>query len=837
MTSLENKAQTSRRAILENIGYHIVRIILFAGALVFAVFGLVMLSNASNSQATTETVTEAVVKEEPVGHALVLLSHGDYDPDAIYERAGIIDVLTRASVAYSVEYLDADCLSASTEEGAAWQEALTEKIAAYSYDVVICTDDAALQFLQEKHASLFPEVPVVFCGVFDADLADQTHREGWASGSVLSDFSADVMRANAALLPNASKFLAISDDTVAGKYLSSQFQNAQSDFPGFSFETVNAGEMTRDQLRQKLSAVDESTVVLLLSAREDSTGKMYSVDDGARFVSDACPRPVFSITNGVGEGICGSGFVDREKAGEDAATMAVEVLNGSSPGTIDIVSDAADGYVYDSKVLEKYGLDKTAIPSTASLINNQSFSFQSIRPLIVPILLILAAVALILVFALMGYRRSVKSTREIIESRNDLQYRLYHNALTNLYNRAALNSFSESSKFENSLKSLVHIDLDDFNDINDTYGHAFGDKMLVQVAERLRGIDAPLTIHMSGDEFLLGYESKIGKNSKLLQHISEVLDEPMNIDDVRLEPSACIGVVNRSANMDIDAMVAAADLATRNAKETAGKHDIAFYDRAMKDRMEEQIQITQCLKDSIADEKIVVLFQPQVDAQSLDVHGYEALVRLEGDPYYPGQFIPVAEKSGMVQDLDRLVTKIVIRQLGIWKKRHKRLRPVSINYSAEQLEDTGYVDFLAQQLRENDVPADLVRIEITESMQLEDKRAQKLFADLTKLGIELSLDDFGTGYSSLERLATMPTSEVKLDKTLVDAILVPETERFIFDIVQMIHGLDKFIVVEGVETRAQLEMCRKLNCDVIQGYYFSRPVRAEEAVSFKAVLK
>jgi EAL domain-containing protein (putative c-di-GMP-specific phosphodiesterase class I) len=249
--------------------------------------------------------------------------------------------------------------------------------------------------------------------------------------------------------------------------------------------------------------------------------------------------------------------------------------------------------------------------------------------------------------------------------------------------------------------------------------------------------------------------------------------------------------------------------------------------------MERRLEITEYLKQAIAEERVVVLWQPQVDTENLTVYGYEALCRLEGNKYFPNDFIPVAEMSGLVNPLDRVVTKKVIEQLGVWlKEGRKDVGVASINFSAAQLRDKGYCDFLAEQLAKNNVPASLIKIEITESMILgNEEEADKLFARLRSMGITLALDDFGTGYSSLYRMANRPVDFVKLDKSLVDTFMVPGKEGFIDDVTRLIHGLGKTIVVEGVETYEQYQMCLSFGCDIIQGYFFARPMPAEEAIS------
>jgi EAL domain-containing protein (putative c-di-GMP-specific phosphodiesterase class I) len=333
---------------------------------------------------------------------------------------------------------------------------------------------------------------------------------------------------------------------------------------------------------------------------------------------------------------------------------------------------------------------------------------------------------------------------------------------------------------------------------------------------------------------LLGFSHEIEQDGMEIKLIRAIFEKPFAIDEFELEVTASLGVVNRTAAMSVEETISAVDLATREGKKGGLKGSLFFYNTTLKKEMEDKLAITSYLKQSILDENFVVLYQPQVDTVSNDVGGYEALVRLEGDAYYPGQFIPVAEQSGMVIEVDRIVTKKVVQQLATWKKRHKRLRPVSINYSAVQLKDEGYVDFLIDLLKRYDVAPNLIKIEITESLLLgSEEQTDQLFSRLKSAGIAMALDDFGTGYTSLSRVTTIPADVVKIDKSLVDAYMVPGKERFLDDLTRLVHGLKKKIIVEGVETKEQLEICRELGCDMVQGYYFSKPLLPERAAQFE----
>jgi len=228
-----------------------------------------------------------------------------------------------------------------------------------------------------------------------------------------------------------------------------------------------------------------------------------------------------------------------------------------------------------------------------------------------------------------------------------------------------------------------------------------------------------------------------------------------------------------------------------------------------------------------------MLYQPQVDVMSRRLVGFEALARAKGRDLPPGKFIPVAEKNGLIWKIGRVTTELVVRQIAAWRDAGKALYPISINFSSMQLSDEGYLSFLKALLERYRVPAGLVEIEITESCFVgKTDYAINLFEQFKAMGITLLMDDFGTGYSSLGYLTYLPVDVIKLDKSIVDTYLVPGKDHFIQNVIRLVHDLDKKIIIEGVETRGQARRLRDLGADIIQGYYFSKPIPPENTIDF-----
>jgi EAL domain-containing protein (putative c-di-GMP-specific phosphodiesterase class I) len=236
-----------------------------------------------------------------------------------------------------------------------------------------------------------------------------------------------------------------------------------------------------------------------------------------------------------------------------------------------------------------------------------------------------------------------------------------------------------------------------------------------------------------------------------------------------------------------------------------------------------------------------VMFQPQLMAKDDSIFGFEALTRLKMTDSQgrtrivsPGDFIPVAEKSGYIAKIGRIITEKTIMAMVSWRQRGIKLHKVSINFSAAQMSDEGYVDYLSALLKKNNITPKLICIEITESLFLGNrKQATELFEQFKSLGVQLALDDFGTGYSSLSYLAYLPVDIVKIDKSMVDNYLaIPEKAVFVENIVNLVHSLNMKLVVEGVETKWQYDKIKMLGGDYIQGYFFSEPILPEEVETF-----
>jgi EAL domain-containing protein (putative c-di-GMP-specific phosphodiesterase class I) len=300
-----------------------------------------------------------------------------------------------------------------------------------------------------------------------------------------------------------------------------------------------------------------------------------------------------------------------------------------------------------------------------------------------------------------------------------------------------------------------------------------------------------------------------------------------------ISATVSIGISNSDGVTPVKEHIACAENAMYIAK-SKGKNSVIEYSAEQKAKQKEENDIKAKVLYALENDGFFMVYQPQVDAATRSVNGYEALVRMKTPGVYPGQFIPIAEKNGWIWRIGRITTELVVKQLAEWIKKGYTPHPVSINFSSNQLSDETYVDFLEDLLKTYNIPSSLVEIEITEGLFLEkSSQAQDLFDRFKKLGIRLLMDDFGTGYSSLGYLTYIPVDVIKLDKSLVDTYLVEGKDSFIHNVIRLMHDLDKEMLIEGVEEKWQYDRLREMGADTIQGYYFSKPIPPEEAIVFK----
>ena len=422
------------------------------------------------------------------------------------------------------------------------------------------------------------------------------------------------------------------------------------------------------------------------------------------------------------------------------------------------------------------------------------------------------------------------------EEYKKLLYQVQHDELLDIFSRRYAKEYLRNASDVWSCASFIVIDIEGFKSINATYGHEIADGILVHTALKLKALAIEnkwiLSRH-GGDQFLIMCNKTLDEGHPYLKLIREVFEEPFRAGSIEFKVSVGIGVANANNVLNLEEQVDNAEEAMRVAK-SLGHNKTFFYSEELQQKAVQEKIIREKLRDAFDNDGFYMVYQPKVDAHDLSLSGFEALIRMKEPGMFPSQFIPIAEKNGWIWRIGRMTTELVVKQLAKWRDEGYELYPVSINYSSNQLSDVSYVPFLEGLLKEYDIDPKYVEIEITEGVLLDQTiRANELFKRLQDMGVRLLMDDFGTGYSSLGYLTYIPVDVIKLDKSLVDNYLVEGKDSFINDVIRLVHDLDKEMTIEGVEEEWQYNRLKDFGADTIQGYYFSKPLSADEAIAYK----
>ncbi|MBN2428198.1 MAG: EAL domain-containing protein [Deltaproteobacteria bacterium] len=423
----------------------------------------------------------------------------------------------------------------------------------------------------------------------------------------------------------------------------------------------------------------------------------------------------------------------------------------------------------------------------------------------------------------------------------ELKHKATHDLLTGLANRSLLEDRINQSIYyatrSQRIVAVLLLDLDRFKRINDTLGHRWGDVLLKEVGRRLsisvRECDT--VARFGGDEFVivLAEVAEMADVGTVTRKIQEKLSRPMKINHHELEIHSSVGICCYPKDAhNPENLIKKADLAMYQAK-LAGGNTFRYFSPRMKTEAKEKLNIEAGLREALKNDELILHYQPKVDMQSGSVLGCEALVRWQHPQkglIPPDHFIPVAEESGLILPLGAWVLKEACRQARTWKNTNLAPGRISINVSAAQFRQENFVQQVADILTETDVDSLMIALELTESMVLENVNTSlRIMAELKDLGLELHLDDFGTGYSNFSSLRKYKVDCLKIDRSFIDdAILDRSAAAIIQSIIAIATNLGIRSVAEGVETREQLDFLAQCGCDEYQGYFFSKPLPADE---------
>jgi len=436
---------------------------------------------------------------------------------------------------------------------------------------------------------------------------------------------------------------------------------------------------------------------------------------------------------------------------------------------------------------------------------------------------------------------SRRDANEADRLKRELEQHVHFDILTGLANRFSIEkrlaeALSDARRHDSHL-TLMSIGLDRFKAVNDSLGHAVGDLLLIEVAGRLRGVvrSSDPIARLGGDQFIVMLKDlSAGSDAAIVAgKVLAALAAPLQLGAHELRTSASIGLsIFPDDGEDAVTLMKHADTAMNHAK-TLGGASYRFFATAMNARLAARFSMEAELRRGIERGEMLMHYQPQVDLAGDTINGAEALLRWrhpDKGMVPPGDFIPLAEETGLIEALGEWVLASVCRQLRAWIDAGLRVPPVSVNLSARQFRQLDLVSRVERALADHALEPCMLSFEITESTMMHDLDAAVATAtQLKALGVGLSLDDFGTGYSSLGYLKRFPLDYLKIDRSFVRDVATDADGATICNaVIGLAHSLHLGVIAEGVETVAQLQHLRKQRCDAVQGYLFSKPVPADE---------
>jgi len=446
--------------------------------------------------------------------------------------------------------------------------------------------------------------------------------------------------------------------------------------------------------------------------------------------------------------------------------------------------------------------------------------------------------------AILHARERYKIESELRESREQLRSLAEIDTLTGLANRymfeRGLKSALPLAERQQTRMALVMLDLDKFKNVNDTLGHATGDALLQEVARRLQMVvrEGDLLGRLGGDEFaiLIHNLEHIELAERLTKRVLLALQQPVTIDGRTINVSASLGIASYpDCASDATQLMKCADIALYRSKDS-GRNQAHFYSKALHAKIQKRLELENDIHGALRRNEFVLHYQPQVAADSETITGVEALIRWQHPSkglIGPDNFISMAEELGLIGAIGHWVLDQACQQLSHWREKYNAIDlriSIAVNLSALQLSDKALLENIEQVMDKHRIPHQYLELELTESaISKNTVLSTQLLREVSDRGITLAMDDFGTGYSSLLQLKTYPFQVLKIDKSFIQSSSdSSEGETYLRAINAFATILGLEVVAEGVETEAQKNLCKKLQFDRIQGFYFSKPLPAAE---------
>ena len=719
-------------------------------------------------------------------------------------------------------------------------------------DLIVATDDKALELAIDYRQEQLKNIPIVFTGVSQDSFKLLSNDEENITGVIENIDLEPTIQIAKLIKPDFNKIYTIHDFTESGIAMNKEVSSTVKSIDA-SLNCIALPPMAVDDIIASVKELPSDSIVLITTYYRDAQGLIVENSEFASLISKYSNVPVFSLYDFyLGYGVIGGAVLQGSKQGELAAKLANDYFDDKNLKSLTPVVDPKTEVIVDYNEITKYKVDINKLPKD-TVILNKPLSFKESNPEAYYLVMTVIFLLILLVLSLIYYTRRLIRTKRQLESQNEklhdlyeqiynseeeLKNLVYFDSLTKLPNRIALtNDIQEHVKQQESITAaLMIIDIDNFKYINDTLGHHFGDEFLIEIAKIFLNLSSQSirVYRIGGDEFAFLVTASMPQIEMAAQEIMNCFHKPIYMDKIKIHTTLSMGIaVYPFAGKTVQQLLKNADIAMYEAKQR-GKERYVFFDDVMNYRIIEKTKIEHNLQFALDNKEFMLYFQPQYKTSNDKISGFEALIRWKSRELGmvpPNDFIKIAEESQKIVAIGKWVFVNSCDFASKLIKRGYKDIKVSVNISIVQLIQDDFTDFILATIESKNLDFKLIELEITETVLI--RSVQEAYTKLETLrskGVSISLDDFGTGYSSLSYLQNLPITTLKMDRAFVEDITKNTiTENLASFIISMAHKLNLEVIAEGVETKLQLDTLKKYNCDKVQGYYYSKPVPEEQA--------
>ncbi len=786
------------------------------------------------------------------------------------QNAGIIDTLGKSAenCAIYVEYMDWKNYPSQDNLDSLF-DYFQYKYSDKKIDLIVTTDDAALNFALENRRYLFSGAPIVFSGVNQDKVQELENRYMNFTGVVEEIDPVETINIALKINPQIKKVYLVYDKTESGLSTGKLITEKISQMD-LGLEVVPLNNLEFGNLLTTVSRLENTDMLFFATYYSDAAGTIIDFNRAAREISQYSTVPMYHQYDfGLNYGAFGGNMLSGRLYGSYAAELALRILKGEKASDIPVSYREASRKEFDYFQVKRFNIPLNKLPEDALLINKPFSFFDTYKLLVCGVVSAFFVLILFLMILLM-YIRKIRRIRrelhisneeltqtyeELVATDNELKdqlreiseiqhnlsvseekytYLAMHDMLTGLPNRRSL--FEDANRIlinSNGKKAaLLFIDMDNFKYINDTMGHEFGDLLIKGASERLSLdlFENSTLYRLGGDEFIIfAEETGLEGAEQLTADIMYSFREKFFINNIGFHISFSIGIAMYPDHGNtIEDLIKSADIAMYKAKES-GKSRYILYDASMNKDFTERMVIEKHLHTAMDNNEFELFYQPQLDLATNRVTGLEALLRWNNPELgyvSPVKFIKVAEDTHMIIELGEWVLIQACDFLSHLHKQGMTNMTMSVNISPLQIFQADFNSKILKIIEYFELDPHFLELEITETLLIEsfDIVYEKL-RQLREKGIGIALDDFGKGYSSLSYLKQLPITTLKIDKCFIDNVSIGvENKTITRHIIKMGRSMGMSVIAEGVEHTEQLEYLKKYECDKMQGYLFSKPL-------------